>query len=95
MIDLTKITTPGSNSKAELKNFIERIERLEEEKKALSEDIKQVYAESKATGFDTKVIRKVIAARRMDPDDRRTLNEMIETYLHALEGGADDEETLY
>ena len=54
----------GDNVKAELKSVIERIERLEEQKKLVANDIKEVYAEAKASGFDTKILRKVIAARK-------------------------------
>ena len=67
-----------------LRAFIERIERLEEEKKALSEDIKNVYAEAKGNGFDAKIIRKVVSMRRIDADKRRAEQEMIDLYLEAL-----------
>lgn len=67
-----------------LKQFIERIERLEEEKRAISADMKEVYAEAKGSGFDVKIMKKVIALRRMDEADRREMNLMIETYMQAL-----------
>jgi uncharacterized protein (UPF0335 family) len=71
----------------QLRSFIERIERLEEEKSGIGEDIKEVYAGAKAVGFDTKVMRKVIAARRMDAADRQELEALLDMYLHAIEGG--------
>jgi uncharacterized protein (UPF0335 family) len=70
-----------------VRNFIERIERLEEEKKGIGEDIKEVYAGAKAVGFDTKIIRKVIALRKMDQADRQEIEALLDVYLHAIEGG--------
>lgn len=67
-----------------LKSFVERIERLEEEKAALMEDIKEVYAEAKGTGFDTKVMRKIISLRKMDTDKRRESEELLELYKSAI-----------
>ncbi len=67
-----------------LKTFIERIERLEEEKKALAEDIKEIYAEAKSTGFDTKTIRKVIALRKMDVEKRREAEDLLDIYKSAI-----------
>jgi uncharacterized protein (UPF0335 family) len=67
-----------------LKSFIERIERLEEEKKALANDIKEVYAEAKGTGFDTKIMRQVIRLRRMDKDDLDEQDALIDVYKRAL-----------
>ena len=67
-----------------LKSLIERIERLEEEKKALADDIKDVYAEAKGNGFDTKVIRKVVSIRRQDREKRREEEEILDLYLSAL-----------
>ena len=69
---------------AHLRAFIERIERLEEEKKALSDDIRDVYAEAKGNGFDAKVIRKVVSIRKQDRDKRREEEEILELYLAAL-----------
>lgn len=71
----------------QLKNFIERIERLEEEKKGLAEDIKEVYAQAKAVGFDTKIMRKVISVRKMDRQEREEQETLLDVYLHAIEGG--------
>ena len=67
-----------------LKSFIERIERLEEEKKALSDDIRDVYAEAKGTGFDVKVMRQIVKIRKMDKDDLDEQEALLDTYLHAL-----------
>ena len=67
-----------------LKSFIERIERLEEEKRALAEDIKEVFAEAKGTGFDPKIMRQIIRIRRMDKDDLDEQESLIEVYKRAL-----------
>jgi uncharacterized protein (UPF0335 family) len=71
-------------AKDQLKAFIERIERLEEEKKAIADDIKDVYAEAKGNGFDTKALRTVIRMRKQDADERKEQESILETYLHAL-----------
>jgi uncharacterized protein (UPF0335 family) len=71
-------------AKDQLKAFIERIERLEEEKKATSDDIRDVYAEAKGTGFDTKALRTIVRLRKLDTDERREQQEVLDTYLHAL-----------
>ena len=68
----------------QLKALIERIERLEEEKKALSEDIKDVYGEAKANGFDTKILRKVISLRKKEAAEREEEQSMLDLYLAAL-----------
>lgn len=67
-----------------LKAFIERIERLEEEKAALAEDVKEVYGEAKAVGFDTKTIRKLVRLRKMDIEKRREEDELLELYKAAI-----------
>ena len=69
---------------AQLKSIIERIERLEEEKAALSEDIKDVYGEAKGTGFDVKVLRKIISLRKQDLSERQEQDALLETYMAAL-----------
>jgi uncharacterized protein (UPF0335 family) len=74
-----------------LKSFIERIERLEEEKRALAEDIKEVYAEAKGTGFDVKTMRQIVKIRKMDKDDLDEQEALLETYLRALGMKADFE----
>ncbi|RSU55833.1 DUF2312 domain-containing protein [Sphingobium yanoikuyae] len=74
-----------TNAAAEnLRQGIERIERLEAEKQALADDIKDVYAEYKAQGFDAKMMREVIRLRRMQPHDRQEMQSILETYLSAL-----------
>jgi uncharacterized protein (UPF0335 family) len=67
-----------------LRSFLERIERLEEEKKALADDLKDVYAEAKGAGFDTKIIRKVVAIRKRDRAEVDEEETLIELYLRAL-----------
>jgi uncharacterized protein (UPF0335 family) len=67
-----------------LKSFIERIERLEEEKRALAEDIKEVYSEAKGSGFDTRIMRQVIRIRRMDQDDLDEQETLLDVYKRAL-----------
>ena len=67
-----------------LRSFIERIERLEEEKAALTADVREVYAEAKAVGFDVKVMRQVVRLRKMDTADRRELEELLDLYMGAL-----------
>lgn len=67
-----------------LQQYVERIERLEEEKRALSEDIKQVLAEAKSTGFDTKIIRAIVKLRRIEEHDRKEQEELLDLYKAAL-----------
>lgn len=69
---------------ARLRSFIERIERLEEEKKAIADDIKEVYAEAKGQGFDVKTMRKIVGLRKKDPDDRAEEDALLDTYMSAL-----------
>ena len=69
---------------AQLRAFVERIERMEEEKKAVAEDIKEIYAEAKGNGFDTKVLRKLIAIRKMDHAERLEQEALLDLYLVAL-----------
>ena len=71
-------------AKDQLKAFIERIERLEEEKKTLSDDIRDVYVEIKSQSFDVKAIRTIIRMRKQDPNDRQEQETILETYMHAL-----------
>ena len=67
-----------------LRTIIERIERLEEEKKALSDDIREVYSEAKSAGFDVKVIRQVVRLRKMDATDRSEMEQVLDVYKRAL-----------
>lgn len=68
----------------QLKAFVERIERLEEEKKTISDDVKDVYAEAKANGYDTKALRSVVRLRKQDKDERAEQEAILDTYLAAL-----------
>lgn len=68
----------------QLRTIIERIERLEEEKKEVAEQIKEVYAEAKGNGFDTKTLRKIVALRKKDPNERSEEEAMLDLYMHAL-----------
>ena len=67
-----------------LRSFIERIERLEEEKKQLAGDIKEVYSEAKGTGFDTKIMRQLVRLRRMDQDDLDEQESLLDMYKRAI-----------
>jgi uncharacterized protein (UPF0335 family) len=71
-------------AQGQLKALVERIERLEEEKKSIAGDIKEVYAEAKANGFDTKVLRKVISLRKQDAAERQEEEAIRDLYLAAL-----------
>jgi len=74
----------GAIAPAKLKSFIERIERLEGEKAELAEDIREVYAEAKGEGFDTKIMRQVIRLRKLEVQERREQEELLDTYRKAL-----------
>lgn len=67
-----------------LRLLIERVERLEEEKKGIQDDIRDVYAEAKATGFDAKIMKAIVRLRKMKPEDRREMELLLETYKNAL-----------
>lgn len=77
----------GGIASDRLKSFVERIERLEEEKKAISDDIREVFAEAKGAGFDIKVLRQVIKLRKMDAGDRSEMEEILSIYKRALDMG--------
>jgi len=68
----------------QLKSVVERIEKLEEEKAAIAGDIKEVYAEAKANGFDTKTLRQVVRLRKQDTAERQEQEALLDLYLHAL-----------
>ena len=76
--------TKTSFAQGQLKSLVERIERLEEEKKVLAGDIKEIYAEAKANGFDTKILRKVISIRKKDRHEREEEEAVLAVYLAAL-----------
>lgn len=91
------MSTVNSDSVAQdqIKAFIERIERLEEEKTSISEDIKNVFAEAKGNGFDTKILRQIIKIRKQDNNERLEQEALLELYMTALGmqiAGSDDEE---
>jgi uncharacterized protein (UPF0335 family) len=71
-------------AREQLKAIVERIERLEEEKKAIADDIKDVFAEAKGNGFDTKILRQVIRIRKQDLAERQEQESVLDLYLHAL-----------
>ena len=77
--------TAGNIAAEKLKSFVERIERLESEKTELAGDIREVYAEAKGNGFDTKIMRQVIRLRKMEVADRREQDELLELYRRALD----------
>ena len=74
----------GGVAGAQLKSLIERIERLEEEKRALGEDIKEVYAEAKGTGFEPKIMRQIIKIRKMDKEEHNEQETLLDLYKRAL-----------
>lgn len=80
------MSKPGNNGidPGPLKAFVERIERLTEEKKAISDDIREVYAEAKSSGFDSKIMRRLIARRKKNADTRREEDELMTLYMSAL-----------
>ena len=82
--DSEEETAPDNVSGARLKSFLARIERLEEEKKALSEDIRDVYSEAKGTGFEPRIMRKIISLRKANLEKRREDQELLELYMAAI-----------
>ena len=93
MLDKTTKQTPAPAkdeqtahrfAKDQLKSFVERVERLEEEKKAIADDIRDIYAEAKGNGFDAKALRTVVRMRKQDINERKEQEAILETYLHAL-----------
>lgn len=78
------VTDPHGVARDQLMSFIERIERLTEEKQTIADDIKEVYGESKSAGFDNKIIKKVIAIRKQDREERMEQEAILHTYMSAL-----------
>jgi len=76
----------GGAAREQLKAFVARIERLEEDKANVMADMKEVYAEAKSTGYDVKILRKVIALRKIDTHQRQETEALLELYLGAVEG---------
>ncbi|MCX2722592.1 DUF2312 domain-containing protein [Roseibium salinum] len=78
------MSDPGGVAADQLRAFVERIERLEEEKKVISDDIKDVYAEAKGNGYDVQILRKVVSLRKKQPHEREEEEAVLVLYLHAL-----------
>lgn len=76
--------TEGHNSRAQLRSIVERVERLEEEKKAIADDIKDVFAEAKANGYDNRALRHIIKLRKQDKTARDEFEAIVDTYMVAL-----------
>lgn len=84
--DVTKKKTSNSGTVAanHLRSFVERIERLEEDKRAIQTDLKEVYSEAKGAGYDTKVLRKIVSERRQDAETVAEFESILDLYRHAL-----------
>ena len=74
----------GNVAADQLRLFIERIERLEEEKKSMADDVRDVYSEAKSNGYDTKTMRKIVALRKMESHVRQEADALLDTYRNAL-----------
>jgi uncharacterized protein (UPF0335 family) len=84
---MAKNKSPASSESVaqdQIRAIIERIERMEEEKRAITDDIKEIYAEAKGNGFDTKVLRKIVAIRKQDASERQEQEALLELYMTAL-----------
>ena len=79
-----KAANYGGITGEHLRQYIERIERLEEEKKVIAEDMKEVFGEAKANGFDVKIMRKIISVRKLDAADREEQEALMDLYMQAL-----------
>ena len=89
------MSEPGGVAAGQLRSIVERIERLEEEKNTIAEDIREVYAEAKANGFDPKILRQVVKLRKQDTAERQEQDAIRDLYLSALgmlPSGGDDQE---
>jgi len=84
MAEMAETADTGGVAGERLKSFIERIERLETEKKVIGEDIKEVYAEAKTTGFEPKIIRKIVSFRKIELQKRREETELLDLYMSAI-----------
>jgi uncharacterized protein (UPF0335 family) len=82
--DSSNVDVLNTTAQGQLKSIIERIERLEEEKKEVSEQIKEVFAEAKGNGFDVKILRKVVRLRKQDRAQRQEEDAILDLYLSAL-----------
>ena len=81
---VSKKTKAGPISADRLKSFVERIEKLEEERKAISDDMRDVYSEAKGVGYDVKTMRKIISIRKVDAAERDEQEQLLDVYKHAL-----------
>ena len=81
---VSKKTKAGPVSAERLKSFVERIEKLEEERHAIGGDIRDVYSEAKGVGYDVKTMRRIVSLRKMDAADRDEQEALLDTYKHAL-----------
>jgi uncharacterized protein (UPF0335 family) len=79
------MSNPGGVAGDRLRSFVERIERLEEETKGLTDDKKDIYAEAKGEGFDVKILREVVRLRKQDKNERDERDSLLDIYLHAIE----------
>lgn len=86
MTDTATIETLNSNAQTQIRSIVERIERLEEDKAAVNADLKEVYAEAKGNGFDTKILRKVIRLRKQDRAKLSEEEALIDLYITAIGG---------
>ena len=84
--DSSSLDTLSATAQGKLKSFVERIERLEADKAAVANDLKEVYAEAKGEGFDTKILRKVVRLRKADAAKRQEEEALIELYVAAIGG---------
>ena len=82
--DAPSLEVLNGSAQGQLKSVIERIERLEEDKKSVMEDLKNVYAEAKGNGFDTKIMRQIVRLRKMDKADRQEQETLLDLYKQAL-----------
>jgi len=85
--------TLQATSQEQLRQFIEQVERLEEEKKAVGDDIKNKFAEAKAMGFDPKIMKKVVALRKMSASEREEYEAVLDTYMMALDAKRSGDDT--
>lgn len=81
---MTAATAASGIAASELKQFVERIEKLEEEKKAISDDIRDVYAELKGRGYDSKAVRQIVKIRKQDHAERKEMEAILDLYMQAL-----------
>lgn len=84
MVGAENMVTTGTIAADRLRSFIERIERLEEEKSGIAADIREVFSEAKSAGFDIKVMRQLLKLRKMEPADRSEQEELLDLYRHAI-----------